>query len=94
MSQVTAHDPSLPNGKDKDGVKERVQETVEKGVEAVKGSAAAAQDTVGQATEQAGEELRKLTDAGTKFVRENPGAAIAGAVGVGILLGIALRNRD
>jgi ElaB/YqjD/DUF883 family membrane-anchored ribosome-binding protein len=75
-------------------IKERAAKTVEKGVEA-------AQDTFEQvafqaelATEQAGEEFRKVAESGTKFVRENPGTAIVGALGVGILVGLALRGRD
>lgn len=75
-------------------LKERAAKTMEKGVEA-------AQDTFEQvafqaelATEKAGEEFRKLTDSGTKFVRENPGVAVAGALGVGILVGLAIRGRD
>lgn len=31
---------------------------------------------------------------GTRFVREHPGAALAGAVGLGVLVGLALRPRS
>ncbi|MEY1556372.1 hypothetical protein AB3Y40_12135 [Yoonia sp. R2331] len=65
----------------------QANEAVEKGV-------AAAHDTATQVAEHASDELRKVTDASTKFVRENPGTAIAGAVGIGVLLGLALRGRD
>lgn len=34
------------------------------------------------------------SDNTAQFVRENPAIALAGAVGVGILLGLALRGRD
>lgn len=37
--------------------------------------------------------VRSTTEQGTTFVRENPGMALAGAVGVGVLVGFALRGR-
>ncbi len=96
MTQSAAIEKGLENGKDDAAaaIKDRAAKTVEKTVEA-------AQDTYEQvafqaelATEQASEELRKVAETGTKFVRENPGTAIVGAVGVGILVGLALRGRD
>ncbi len=89
MTHDAAIEEGLSNGKDKSAaaIKGRATEALEHGLET-------AQETVGQATKQATEELRKLTETGSKFVRENPGAAVAGAVGVGILLGLALRGRD
>ncbi|MEL7211341.1 MAG: hypothetical protein AAGK92_01690 [Pseudomonadota bacterium] len=68
-------------------LKDRATDAVEQSIET-------AQKTVSKATEQATDEIHKLTEAGTKFVRDNPGAAIAGALGVGILVGLALRGRD
>jgi len=75
-------------------IKDQAADTVEKGVEA-------AQDTIDQVsrqaqlvTEQASEEFGKMLTTGTRFVRENPGTAIAGAVGVGVLMGLVLRSRD
>lgn len=52
-----------------------------------------AHETLDRVSSQAQRELRKVTDQTTEFVRENPGVAIAGAVGVGILVGLALRQR-
>ncbi|PJI84468.1 hypothetical protein BC777_3528 [Yoonia maricola] len=96
MTKSAAIEKDLDAGKDSvaSDVKKRAAKTVEKGVDA-------AQETFEQvafqaelATEQASEELRKVAETGTKFVRENPGTAIVGALGVGILLGLALRGRD
>lgn len=84
----TAIDEGLKNGKDStaSALKDRAMEKIEHGMETT-------QETFEQLTEQASEELRKLTETGTKFVRENPGTAVAGAVGLGILVGLALRGR-
>lgn len=89
MTQNAAIEEGLKNGQDKSmaAMKKRAAEKVDEVV-------TTAQDTAAEATEMAGEELRKLRETSTTFVRENPGAAIAGAVGVGILLGLALRGRD
>lgn len=82
------HIPQPKNGKDrsaaaiKDDVTERVEETLN-----------AAQDNVMQAADQVTEEFHKISESSKQFVRENPGAAVAGALGVGVLLGLALRGR-
>jgi ElaB/YqjD/DUF883 family membrane-anchored ribosome-binding protein len=68
-------------------VAERAAKTLESGIET-------AQDQIANVTDQASEEFRKFSETGTKFVRENPGVSMAGALGVGILLGLALRGRD
>lgn len=89
MTQNAAIEEGLSNGQDNSAaaMKERASKAIEDGIET-------AQETAQQVTQQASDEIRKLTETGTKFVRENPGAAIAGAVGVGVLVGLALRNRD
>lgn len=38
-------------------------------------------------------ELQRLADQSQDFVKKNPGIAIAGALGAGILLGLAMRRR-
>ena len=105
MTQSAAIKEGLKNGKDEAGVmtdvKKRASDTLEKGVEVAQETATQASeqakvavDQAKVAVDQAGEEIRKLAETGTQFVRENPGAAVAGAVGVGILVGLALRGRD
>jgi len=96
MTQNAAIDEGLSNGKDNSAsaMKERAAEKLEKGVEAAQETVAQATEQAKLATDQASEEIRKMAETGTKFVRKNPGAAVAGAVGVGILLGLALRGRD
>lgn len=89
MTHSAASDTSQPNGKDKStkGLPSEMAGRIEDTVEAT-------QETVMQAANEASAEIRKMADSGTKFVRDNPGVAIASAVGVGILMGLALRGRD
>ena len=96
MTSTATLEKGLENGKDEkvSAIKDRAAKTVEKGVEAAQDTFEQAAFQAELATEQAGEELRKMTESGTKFVRENPGTAVIGAVGLGILVGLALRGRD
>ena len=91
---ATKNDHSNDKSKSAAAVKERAAQTVEKSVEAAQDSMSQAADQAKQVTEQANAEISKLTEKGTDFVRQNPGAAVVGAVGVGLLLGLALRSRD
>lgn len=54
---------------------------------------ARARDTAEVARRQVSTSAQLATDHGTQFVRENPALAFAGAVGIGFLLGIAVRGR-
>ncbi len=96
MTQSAAIEKGLANSHDKSAatMKDRAAEVVGKGVETVQDAATEASLQAQIAAERANDEIRKLADTGTKFVRENPGAAVVGAVGLGILLGLALRGRD
>ncbi|MDA8585059.1 hypothetical protein N9L47_02205 [Rhodobacteraceae bacterium] len=51
------------------------------------------QETLDRASLQARQEIRKVSEQTTSFVRENPGVAVAGAVGIGVLIGLAMRQR-
>lgn len=57
-------------------------------------SVAHARDTVEDFAENARGELQHISKQTNTFVKENPGLAIAGAVGFGVLLGLALRQRS
>lgn len=37
--------------------------------------------------------VRTASDEGARFVRENPGVALAGALGLGVIIGLAMRGR-
>ena len=52
-----------------------------------------AQDTIADTSDRLQTEVNNLTKNSKAFVKDNPGVAIAGALGVGVLVGLALRNR-
>lgn len=52
-----------------------------------------AQHATQAAGQQVAEAAQSATEQGTKFVRDNPGLALAGALGVGVLIGMAMRER-
>ncbi|MDA9865499.1 hypothetical protein N9C96_02360 [bacterium] len=88
--ETTANDHDRLNTKDlKDSAEALAQDAkakVEDGLESV-------QETLDRAGVQARQEIRKVSDQTTSFVRENPGVAVAGAVGIGVLIGLAMRQR-
>lgn len=88
MTTKAAAEPTKQNGKDTtaQALKKNVSESVEDTMEA-------AQETLHQVAEQTSEELRKVADSSTRFVRENPALAVAGALGAGIIIGLAVRGR-
>ena len=88
MTSTTTIDEALSNGKDTSAsaIKERAVEALDQGIETAK-------HKINEASAQAKTELTKMSDKGTTFVRENPSAAIAGAVGFGLFLGLVMRGR-
>lgn len=52
-----------------------------------------AQEHIDRAFAEGREEFERAAVRSTNFVRDNPLMAVAGAVGVGVLVGLALRNR-
>jgi len=54
-------------------------------------STSAIKDRASKTLEKGVETARETT---AHFVRENPGLAVAGAIGVGVLIGLMVRNRD
>ncbi|QAX28108.1 hypothetical protein [Leisingera sp. NJS204] len=63
-------------------VKEQAAQTVQQ-----------AQEQIDAGLQYSSGEMQRLTKEGQAFVRKNPGLAIAGALGVGVLLGLAMRSR-
>ncbi|MBY6112937.1 DUF883 family protein [Mameliella alba] len=51
------------------------------------------QDTIDRAIEDGRAELDRAAQQSTQMVRDNPVLAVAGAVGVGLLLGLALGKK-
>lgn len=76
-----------PNGEDTQTLADSAREQLETR-RAQMGEAAA------QARQQVTGAAQRGTDQGAQFVRDNPALALAGAAGVGLLLGLALRPRD
>lgn len=86
---MTANVDPQANGRDQaeaDQLAGRVKESLDEGM-------ARARETFDTLSEDTGAEMRRLTGAARSFVRDNPGTALVGAVGVGVLLGLALRSR-
>lgn len=62
--------------------------------EAIPSMSDAASDVQKFVQDQANIDLQKLTDDATNFIRRNPGASLAAAAGVGLLLGILATKRS
>lgn len=80
---------SIPNGTTSDEGESAVKAVAAQ----VEDAAEQLRDTASAAIEQGSAELKRAADGSAKFVRENPGLAVAGALGLGVLIGLSLRNR-
>ncbi|OBY27277.1 hypothetical protein [Leisingera sp. JC1] len=65
-----------------DRAKEQAQEAVEQ-----------AQESLQAGISYGKSEIERLTSQSQDFIKKNPGLAVAGALGAGVLLGLALRRR-
>lgn len=79
------------NGTDK--VAAEVKPMIDRTKDAAGDALRRAEDTVHTAINKGTEQYERAAHTSSKFVRDNPGLAVAGALGVGVLLGLALRNR-
>ncbi|APX10519.1 DUF883 family protein [Tateyamaria omphalii] len=55
---------------------------------------AQASDAMENTRRQVADTAQRTSDQGAQFVRDNPALALAGAAGIGFLLGLAFRARD
>ncbi|WP_299046453.1 hypothetical protein [uncultured Tateyamaria sp.] len=55
---------------------------------------AQAGDALDSTRRQVADTAQRTSDQGAQFVRDNPALALAGAAGIGFLLGLAIRVRD
>ena len=62
--------------------------------DALKDNAEHVQAAASDAAKRATKEAETLVKSGASFVQKNPGVALAGAVGVGVILGLALNRRS
>lgn len=83
---ATAEKTCTTSNSSKKAVAERVKAQVEDGMTQT-------QEALEKAATQTADELRKVSDQSAKFVRDNPAIAVAGAVGLGVVIGLALRGR-
>lgn len=52
-----------------------------------------AQDQIDAGLQFSSGEMQRIANEGQAFVKKNPGLAVAGALGAGVLLGLAMRSR-
>lgn len=102
-STQTASSAPKPNGAD--SALSDVRETAETLANAARAQAETLRQTVGRAAQDGsdavvttakdiGVQAKTAQDAATDAVRRNPGMAVAGALGIGVLLGLALARRS
>ena len=61
--------------------------------ERLEGHLSDAHERATEVAEDLSRTAKASVDEGTRFVRENPGIALAGALGLGVLIGLSLRGR-
>lgn len=89
MATETANHDTKSNGADKSAAQFK-----EQAAEAIKENADKVQAAASDAAKQVSAHAEALTKSSMTFVKENPGTALAGAVGLGVLLGLALNRRS
>jgi len=72
----------------------KIDELAKEARSALEDGVVATQDSLKTARDAAQKQLAQTSEKGVAFVRENPGLALVGALGVGVLLGLALRKTD
>lgn len=82
-----------PNGLKETGAQSGEPGITEKAREHIDSQVQTARAATDAARQQIGDSVSQATDESARFVRENPGLALAGAVGVGVLIGLAMRGR-
>ena len=92
MSHTETAGKSLDAEKDST-MSSRIAEAAQEAKHALEDNLSGAQKSLEQIRDDARDAMGDATRKGTEFVRENPGLALAGAVGIGVLLGMALRHK-
>lgn len=73
---------------------QRLSQTGERISESAKEVASRAKTASSHGSEQVAGKVPELKSQGNQFLRENPGIALVGAVGIGVLIGLALNNKS
>jgi ElaB/YqjD/DUF883 family membrane-anchored ribosome-binding protein len=82
-----------PNGSAAEKAAEKAESIRQAAAEQVQDTVDQVRESAAVAMEQGSAELQRAVDGSSKFVRENPGLAVAGALGLGVLIGLSMRNR-
>ena len=85
---MTAKAESVSNGEHK----QELEAAFKAAKKSLDDSISDAQAVADQFSDDAKKEVRKAADHSRQFVRNNPGVAILGAVGLGVIVGMALRS--
>ncbi len=93
MSQTKKAPATEPAIEDKEAAN-RIESVISEAKTALQDGASATRDNLKTAQEEVQQHLSTATEKSVAFVRENPGLALAGALGLGVLLGVALRKSD
>ncbi|MCK0149514.1 hypothetical protein MWU54_05735 [Marivita sp. S6314] len=96
MSNTITHSQpdTTNNGAGKEALRDKAEKFVEAATDAVGTTTEQARVHSEKAMEEAQHAIETVQDSAIAAVRKNPTAALIGAVGVGVLLGMALRGRD
>lgn len=84
---------NLPNGSHRDSVKDKARDAARKVSDNVQAGAQAASDRAQHALDTGRDHVMAAQSEFERSVQRNPGLAVLGALGAGIVLGLALRGR-
>lgn len=83
-------------GHSQTGLADQVRDTVAEQTDALRQRGAELRDQVAESARQTRDQVadttRTASAEGARFVRENPGLALAGALGLGLLIGLSVRT--
>lgn len=94
MTDTATHTAHSQNGRDHADLRDRAKDLASSTSEAVEDTATALREKGDAALRDSQDALSSAHQSALMTVRRNPTTALLGAVGVGVLLGLALRARS